>query len=179
MSPSRLLAIVLVLTGISLVACNKRDVAFKAAFVTERSGVQSVARVKFYLLSKDLKSLERESGQRLYVSERQILLSDIKALATEINTGESNIARQISKNTKPGLQEQLPIFQSHVVSSTTTDFDGTGSFENVPKGIYFLTGYTTTKGGGIVAWSLKIDTESMPHPLVLDHNNTIEFEDIE
>ena len=43
----------------------------------------------------------------------------------------------------------------YVLRTTTTDFEGNATFENVPAGEYYIYGVTETRGGFAV-WSYKV-----------------------
>lgn len=65
------------------------------------------------------------------------------------------------------------LIKDFLVASTTTDFEGNGKFENIPKGTYYILGATPTRGGH-ANWSLKVDVGEKMDTVYLDSQNARE-----
>jgi hypothetical protein len=161
--------IVITLFSLCLTSCNQnstitinqnRTIIIKTALVY-KMGTQPVARTKFYLLSKDLKILDEEKKSAYYTP------SFIKSVISNTDFGHL---------IKVGIQEDK--IKDYIVATTTTDFEGNAKFENVPKGTYYIGGFTTTRSeDGYVVWSVKVDATNDTQTLLLDQNNAFKAEE--
>lgn len=147
-----------------LTACNQnKTIPIKAALVY-KMGTQPVVRTKFYLLKKDLESLKNDEALKgkgnVYLSPRSVeVIKQYSTVSTE--------------NIKAGIAED--VIKDFIVATTTTDFEGNAKFENVPKGIYYIAGYSTTRSeNGYVFWSVKVNTEQIKDTILLDQNNAFD-----
>lgn len=156
------IVLVVVALFLFLTACNQsnsiltnqnKTISIKVALVY-KMGVQPVARTKFYLLNKDLQTLE---GTYLSPSLAKYL------------------SEQTNEENQPGINERY--IKDAIVATASTDFEGNAKFENVPKGVYYVAGFTTTRTeNGYAVWSIKVDTESVKDTLLLDQNNAFKAE---
>src|SRR2546425_13041825 len=96
---------------------KKPTIKIKAAIVYKMGGAQPVARTTFYLTNEDLTTLARQEGQNADIN--------MLGLQTQYDTQVSGKATHIEGLVRP-----------HAVSTTTTDFEGNGSFENISAGKY-------------------------------------------
>jgi hypothetical protein len=58
--------------------------------------------------------------------------------------------------------------QSRAISTATNDFEGSGSFENISAGKYYLIGVTQTRSG-IAIWNLPVNTGDQT--ILVDQSN--------
>ncbi len=152
-------------------ACNRdrtipiktTTIPIKAAIIYKvGGGAQPVARTKFYLLNKDLKQIEKDVG-----------------LSVVTDPDSARILRQVSpeSNFLAGIDEEK--IKGNIVMTTTTDFEGEASFENVPPGIYFIIGYTETRNSDSLydsyrTWNVRIDTAQFDgKPILIDQHNAL------
>lgn len=132
-------AVIVTTLVLFLTACNQnKTIPIKVALVY-KMGAQPVARTKFYLLKKDLESLKDEETLK---GKGNIYLSPNSAKV--LNSVNSEFGYTIEGQTKKaGIAED--VIKDFIVATTTTDFEGNAKFENVPKGIYYIAGFTTTR----------------------------------
>ena len=124
----------------------------KAAVIYNFGGPQPVAQDKFFLLSKDFDEIAREPGK----NERDVL--------------EQPISPTFWKPRPVGIVEDG--IKPYIVSSTITDFEGNGKFENVPVGKYFLVGFTKTrKENEFLLWNLAVELKVENQTLLLSQTN--------
>lgn len=152
---SILVASFLLLTffGCEKLSSNK-TIQIKAAIIYKMGGVQPVARTKFYLLNKSLAEIKKDVKGN---SEPE----EIPGMP--LNYKSSYMRWLDSKEVQAAIEP-------HIVKTLTTDFEGTGKFEDVPAGTYYIFGVTETRGG-FALWDTKIDTNSIKDTILLDQNN--------
>ncbi len=122
----------------------------KVAVIYGFGGAQPVAQGKFYLLDKDFDEIVEAKGDS----------------AVLINIFDSALGKAPSGSI---LEEGI---KEHIVASTTTDFEGNGSFENVLTGKYFLVGTTTTRAKSeYILWNLPIEIKADNQTLLLSQKN--------
>src|SRR5437763_700144 len=156
-----LLVLIALLLFVSSTSCRqaeqrpiKRNIPIKAAIIYNLGGAQAVARENFYLLDKDAVQIWKEAG----------LIKDEKMFWLEFS-----IDRLYADEKKPSKFDQA--IKSHIVNTTTTDFEGNATFENVPEGSYYIYGVTETRGG-IAVWSYKVSTNENK-TVLLDNKNAV------
>jgi hypothetical protein len=76
---------------------------------------------------------------------------------------------QISKDYAAAAQSA---FAGITKYDTTTDFQGNGSFKNVPPGKYYLFGYTEIRKN-FISWHIEVEVKDADQKLVLDTNNSL------
>lgn len=166
-----LLLIFFSLLLISATSCNQqksRTISFKAGLVY-KMGAQPVSRANFYLLKEDLKSLKGENKNKKIVGNAYLSPRDAKALTETFNT-----VGVATREHKAGIDED--VIKDFIVAKTTTDFEGNGKFNDVPPGVYYLSGFTTTRSEyGYAFWSIKVDTEKDKDAILLDQNNAFDM----
>jgi hypothetical protein len=113
-------------------------------------GAQPVARVPFYVLDEDLESILRKAGKN----------SDlIFEYGTAVRYSQPNQLRWMRATIEP-----------HIIQTVTTDFDGSGRFDNLHAGTYYVVGVAETRGGFAV-WNLKVEVGRSTDTIILDQNN--------
>lgn len=151
--------IVVTLLLLCLTSCNQnKTIPIKAALLYKLD-IQPVSRTKFYLLNKDLKALrEDKNGKTVFLTPFVV---------------EMLMQSSPNESFKAGIEEDG--IKDYIVATATTDFEGNAKFENVPKGTYYICGFTTTRReGGYVVWSVPIDTNNIKETFLLDQNNAFE-----
>lgn len=164
------LAVIVLTLFLFSTACNQnKTIPIKVALVY-KMGAQPVARAKFYLLKKDLESLKDDETLK---RKGIVYLSPNGAEA--INSVNSQLGHTNAGGTiKAGIAED--VIRDFIVATAITDFEGNAKFENVPKGIYYIAGYTTTRSeSGYAFWSVKTDTENVKDVILLDQDNAFDF----
>jgi hypothetical protein len=122
----------------------------KVAVIYGFGGAQPVAQGKFYLLNKDFDEIVEAKDNS------GVLINPFTAAEGKAPHGTI-------------LEEGI---KEHIVATTTTDFEGSGKFENVPTGNYFLVGTTTTRSKGeYVLWNLPVEIKADNQPLLLSQKN--------
>ena len=58
-------------------------------------------------------------------------------------------------------------FKDFIIAKTTTDFEGKGVFEEIPKGTYYILGATPITDG-YVNWCYKIEVSDKAETVILD-----------
>lgn len=160
---------------------NQAVVSIEAALVFKSGDVKPVARTEFLLLDKNFEAILKESD---FAAE---LPPDLKELLGKLSQ-ESPLKSfaLIVKGTQmkmdlPQLQERkvvinaaltktLTATKSHIVSHTTTDFQGKAQFKDVQPGEYYLFGYSSA-GESIAVWNIKTEVKSGQNSITLDQNN--------
>ena len=145
----------------SFTSCNRaekkpiqRNIAIKVAIIYNLGGAQAVARENFYLLNKDAVQIWKEAG----------LIKDEKNVGFDYWLDRINATEK-----KPSKYEET--IKPHIIKTTTTDFEGNATFEDVPEGSYYIYGVTETRGG-IALWSYKVSTQDTK-TVFLDNKNAI------
>ena len=141
---------------------------FLEAAVVYRSGdVVPVTRTEFYLMDEDVISLCRKAGVNPTSSTQRTYSNDYsKAIYTDI--GFMMRYLQLPDYQKFGASFVNAI-KPHIKYTVTTDFNGKATFNNIPKGKYFLFGMGSTRQSGVV-WNLNIEfTENSQ--IILDAKN--------
>lgn len=134
---------------------------FKAAVIYNFGGAQPVAQNKFYLLNKDFDEILDDAGDSSY----KIFIEPEHMLAGFNRGTLANPEFQ-----KPGIAEEG--IKQYIVSSITTDFEGSGKFENVPLGKYFLVGFTTLRDEKqFVLWTLPVEVTADNQTILLSQIN--------
>lgn len=126
-------------------AFDKKNLNIKAAIVYNFGGAQPVARVPFFLLDTDVKTIANEAGI------------------------PTNIPFEMSLALEPNM---VAATKKHIVSTATTDFQGNATFENVPSGKYTIHSIAQTRGG-FAMWYLPVDLDSNNQIILLDQSNAI------
>lgn len=67
-------------------------------------------------------------------------------------------------------QAAMRVIQPHVVAQTVTGFDGVGQFPAVSAGVYYVMGYTQTRGG-FALLNVSVGVPIGQSSFVLDQNN--------
>jgi hypothetical protein len=138
---------------------SSKPISFRAALLYKIGAPQPVARTKFYLLSKDLKVLDKD--------EKVTPVFMSPSIARDMSQIIPNVEHKI------GIQEKN--IKDYIVATTVTDFEGNAKFENVPPGVYSIVGFTTTRSEfGYVVWSVPVDSRNVPETILLDQNNAFE-----
>jgi hypothetical protein len=75
-----------------------------------------------------------------------------------------------NKNYAAFYQQSAAAIQANVIATTMTDFSGVGQFPPVPAGIYYVMGYTETRGG-FALWNVSVGVMTGQSSVVLDQNN--------
>jgi hypothetical protein len=132
--------------------------SIQVGIVYKMGGSQAVARVPFFLLDKDLNAILSEAGLQ---PDRGMNLLNTFAFATRFQ-GQSKYAQF--------YQTAMRAIQPHVVAQTVTGFDGVGQFPAVAAGIYYVMGYTQTRGG-FALWNVSVGVATGQSSFVLDQNN--------
>ncbi len=127
---------------------SRKNVTVKAGIVYRIGGVQPVARTTFYLSKDDLLTLSQKTGKNLKIG--------VLGAMADIDVQLKGRATTFEELVKP-----------NAISSMTTDFEGTGKFENVPTGTYYLIGITQTRSG-VAIWNVKVNAGDN---IILDQNN--------
>jgi hypothetical protein len=152
MSYKFIFASILILT-LCLSSClNKSNgtLPVKVAVIYGFGGAQPVAQGKFYLLNKDFDEIAEAKG------EFAVLINPFISALGEVPSGSI-------------LEEGI---KEHIIASTTTDFEGSGKFENVIMGSYFLVGTTTTRSKGeYILWNLPVEIKADNQTLLLSQKN--------
>ena len=143
-------------------ACNRTEpkpeqhnISIKVAIIYNLGGAQAVAREDFYLLDKD--ALQIWKGRGLMAVDE-----DFPSLSFGLDRLDTTEKRPSKFATA---------IKPHIVKTATTDFEGNATFENVPKGSYFIYGVTETRGGYAV-WSYPVTTNETK-TILLDNKNAI------
>lgn len=158
-------AVALILVVLTF-SCQKQSppkppnkIPIKAAIIYNIGGAQAVARENFYLLKKDPLEIWREAG----------LTKDAKMKDERWFWVMFSIDRYYTRE-KESSKFEKPI-KPYIVATTTTDFEGNASFENVPDGSYYIYGVTETRAGHAV-WSHKVSTGDN-QTVFLDNKNAV------
>lgn len=132
--------------------------SIQVGIVYKMGGSQAVARVPFFLLDKDLNVILSEAGLS---PDRGMNLLQTFAFATRFQS-QSKYAQF--------YQTAMRAVQPHVVAQTVTGFDGVGQFPAVAAGVYYVMGYTQTRGG-FALWNVSVGVPTGQSSFVLDQNN--------
>lgn len=147
------------------------SVNIEAALVYRSGEVVPVTRTKFYLLSESAAAL-------LDTPElRELLLSDAtKASPTLVSEAKNPTPKVLfaafsyegiyPNFIRAGLQAIIKAKKFE----TTSDFQGKASFQNIPKGAYYLFVISQARNGAAV-WNVEIKADSDRTDVVLDQNN--------
>jgi len=130
----------------------------EAGLIFKSGDVKPVARVEFHLLDADLKDIL--SGANLK--------PEIRTNLDLITTFAFALSYQdLYQDT---FQKSITAIKPHVVSSTTTDFQGKARFPAVKGGNYYLYGFTKA-GNSSVLWNLNVSIKGGQNSITLDNNN--------
>jgi hypothetical protein len=132
--------------------------SIQVGIVYKMGGSQAVARVPFFLLNKDLNAILSDAGLS---PDRGMNLLQTFAFATRYQS-QSKYAQF--------YQVAMRAVQPHVVAQTMTGFDGVGQFPAVSAGVYYVMGYTQTRGG-FALWNVSVGVPTGQSSFVLDQNN--------
>jgi hypothetical protein len=165
--------IISLLAFVSLTSCSKAEqkieqkieqkpveykIPIKVGIIYSMGGAQAVAREDFYLLNKDAvqiwkdaKLLEGMKNENDFMM--RILLDDLV----------------VTQNRPAKFVETL---KPHIVKTTTTDFEGNATFENVPQGEYYIYSRTKTRDGNAI-WNYKVSTNPENKTVFLDNKNAL------
>lgn len=132
--------------------------SIQAGIVYKMGGSQAVARVPFFLLNKDLNAILSDAGLQ---PDRGMNLLETFAFATRYQS-QSKYAQF--------YQAAMRAIQPHIVAQTVTGFDGVGQFPAVAAGVYYVMGYTQTRGG-FALWNVSVGVPTGQSSFVLDQNN--------
>jgi hypothetical protein len=159
-----------------------RLVDFQAAVIFKSGEVVPVPRANFYLLDTNLQDVLATEVNR------QILISDIRARAPKPNDELTEMmVSEYQKMTLKGFIKNavgLTLSQNYVditrplilkaaKFTVMTDFQGNGSFRDVPPGKYFLFGHTEMRKNFIV-WHVEISVDKSDQKIILDTNNSLQ-----
>jgi len=131
---------------------QKGNLNIEAGIVFNSGDVKPVARVEFYLLDKDADEIIKEANDDgislktiTFALNYPILLPD-------------------------GIQGIMSVIKPHIVSSTTTDFQGKAKFPSVKAGNYYLFGFVKA-GKSSLVWNLDTTIKSGVNSVILDNKN--------
>lgn len=163
-------------TAVPVTTAASRAVDFQAALIFKSGEVVPVPRGTFYLMKKSLADLIATPDQQ-------------RSLAAELRTGTSGeyMAAPVEKGgvrdmvgyaTKYAMlapkyfESVQPILKDAVAYQTETDFQGNGSFKNIPPGEYYLFGWTDIRKN-FIAWNVKVVVDTSDVKIILDTNNRL------
>lgn len=133
--------------------------AVEAAILYKMGGPQPIARVEFSLLDKSLDQILSEAGG---VPDDNKGMVSMYGFSLKYSSMEPRFQRF--------LQIGLPAVKSHTVAIATTDFSGKTEFTNIKPGTYWITAYTSTRGGFAI-WNLKVNVPPGPSKVFVDSEN--------
>src|ERR1041384_2887815 len=129
----------------STATSQKGTLSIEAGLVYKNGDVKPVARVEFYLLDTDLKTILSEAK----ITPREGLDS-ITTFALALSYPNLH---------QDTIDQALVSIKSHTVSSITTDFQGKANIPSVKVGTYYLYGFTKA-GNSKVLWNLSVSIKS-------------------
>lgn len=160
------------------VAPSAHTVDFQAAAIFKSGEVVPIPRTTFYLLSRSLEETIATAEMRnLIIAEAQRGDADMSKMLVDM-ANRLNLrgfiryafgSTQISKDYAAAAQSA---FAGITKYDTTTDFQGNGSFKNVPPGKYHLFGYTEIRKN-FISWHSEVEVKDADQKLVLDTNNSL------
>jgi RNA polymerase subunit RPABC4/transcription elongation factor Spt4 len=123
-------------------------VTIKAAIVYKLGGAQPVAREKFYLVEK---------------------------LSPELTGKDAGLAIRLGRIAS-FMKDEKPFdpLATNAIQTVVTDFEGIATFQNVPRGDYYILGLASTRGDGYVYWRLPVHIDGNK-TILLDQNNAAEL----
>jgi hypothetical protein len=165
----------------TVLSVQETVLSVEAALVFKSGDVKPVARTEFLLLDKDFETILKESD---FTSELPQNLKESLGKVSEISPLRSFALIVQATQMKMDLPEQqkgkavinasmiktLIATKSHIVSQTTTDFQGKAEFKDVKPGEYYLFGYTNA-GESIAVWNIKTQVKSGQNSIILDQKN--------
>lgn len=126
-------------------AVSKNSVlSIQVGIVYKRGGPEPVARVNFYLLDEDLSKILNDAGLQLNKS---------------LDLVEGHF-----------YDVAMAAIRPHIISETSTGFDGRAQFAPLEAGTYYLMGIAPTRGGFAI-WNLRMELKPGTWSAILDQNN--------
>lgn len=136
---------------------SKTSLKFEAGLIYKVGGNQPVSRTTFHLLDKSAEQILSETGAS----------KEMKDFSYLANYALGLILRESDLHIKGSSA-----IKSHIVHTSTTDFDGKGVFENVESGNYWLYCIAGTRKGRVI-WNLPIKIKDGENKVLLDQHNAV------
>jgi hypothetical protein len=135
---------------------EETSLSFQAAIVYKMNGAQPVARAPFALLDRSVEDILRDAGVK---PEKNFNYATSLGFAMKYPSQYAGFSAAAAEALK-----------SHIITTTTSDFEGRGQFRNLKKGSYWIFCYSQTRGGFAV-WNLSVNLPDGPSNIILDQNN--------
>jgi antitoxin component of RelBE/YafQ-DinJ toxin-antitoxin module len=161
------------------------SLAIEAKIIYNMGGLQPVARTRFYLLDADPFTLRADDPaykKRLDLAKTEdekmmLTLSSavfllLKEFAAKKELIDKNLSDSDAKEHLNTIENARPLWESHLVKETTTDFEGRAHFDDLKPGQYWLLGMSETRRA-FALWDVPVTLSRGTNTLLVDQNNAM------
>jgi hypothetical protein len=138
------------------------SLSFETGVVFKSGDVKPVARATFYLLDESLEKLLMDVNFQIYGGTDVMSGFALKYVSREL---------EILRGSKSTIFDDTMLkLKPHILTSTTTDFNGKGQFTDLAEGVYYIM-HVSEIGRSVILWNLRVEVKPGQNSVTLDQNN--------